>query len=126
LNDWESLEGVFMNRLLIVLTIFLAAPFAQAGFIEYVARCVEVGKDMESSRVYSLHINETRDKGILVAIDVDKLTEVQYGDIRYTGNRKVGRSIKMPSANATFKDVRNDAGGDAVIKGVKYTCDFSQ
>ena len=117
-----------MKSFLVALTILMAAPLAQAGFEEYVARCVEKasGKDLYNSRVYSLHVNETRDKGILVAIDTDKLTEVEYGDIRFTGTRKTGIVISMPAGKAVFKSVLRDPGGNAVIKGVKYTCDFAQ
>jgi hypothetical protein len=128
---FSFLKGVFMFRRLLTLTslslVFLfTTAEARAGFTEYVARCVEIGHDMDTSRVYSLHVNEKKDTGILVAIDTDKLTEVEYGPITFTGNHKVGRKITMPIAHAVFTDVVGDAGGDATIRGVKYTCDFSQ
>ncbi|MNK99624.1 hypothetical protein D3C87_1200300 [compost metagenome] len=115
-----------MKKLLIALTIFMSASGAQASYQEYVARCVEVGKDLFTSRIYALHVNETKDKGILVAVDTDLLTDVVYGDITFKGTRKTGITITMPAAKASFKSVLNDPGGNAKIKGVKYVCDFAQ
>ena len=115
-----------MKKLLVALTILMSSSFAHAGFEEYVARCVEVGKDLFTSRVYALHTNEAKDKGILVAVDTDLLTEVVYGDIRFKGTRKTGITITMPVAKAIFKSVLNDPGGNATIKGKKYVCDFAQ
>ena len=111
---------------LVAISILLSASFAQAGFTEYAARCTEIGKDIETSRYYSLHIDKSKNKGILIAVDTDHLTEAEYGDIRFTGSRKTGITITMPSANAVFKSIVNYAGADAVIKGTKYVCDFSQ
>ena len=115
-----------MKKLLIAITVLMSASFAHAGFEEYVARCTEVKKDLFNSRIYALHVNETKDKGILVAVDTDLLTEVVYGDIVFTGTRKTGITITMPAGQAVFKSVLNDPGGNAVIRGKKYVCDFAQ
>lgn len=106
----------FLTSLIIILAIN-----TQANFTEYAARCVGEGRDMETSRVYSLHLEESSTKAILVAIDTDKLTEVIYGDISKKGN-----VLEFKKANATFTKAINDAGGNAVINGEKYFCDFAQ
>lgn len=111
-----------MLRFLTIALIVLTTSFAQAAFQEVVARCVVPGKNIENSRVYSLHINDSKTKGILIAIDTDKLTEAEYGDVKVSKN---GR-ISMPSADATFTPAHRDAGGDARIKGLLYNCDFAQ
>jgi uncharacterized lipoprotein YajG len=115
-----------MKKLLLAFAIFMSASYAQAAYEEYVARCVEVGKELFTSRIYALHLNETKDKGILVAVDTDLLTDVVYGDVRFTGTRKTGITITMPAGKAVFKSVQHDPGGNATIKGVKYVCDFAQ
>ena len=111
-----------MLRIMTIALIVLTSSFAHAGFQEVVARCVVPGKNIDNSRVYSLHINESKTKGILIAIDTDKLTEAEYGDVKVS---KDGH-ISMPSADATFTKAHNDAGGEARIKGRLYNFDFAQ
>jgi hypothetical protein len=121
------LEEFFMKKFLLAITILMSASYAQAAvYEEYVARCVEIGKELFHSRVYALHVNETKDKGILVAVDTDLLTDVVYGDIVFKGTRKTGITISMPAGKAEFKSMLHDPGGYAVIKGVKYGCDYAQ
>lgn len=93
----------------------------QDVFTEYAARCVAEGRDMETSRVYSLHLEDSSSKAILVAVDTDKLMEVVYGDVLKKGN-----VITFKNANATFTKATDDAGGSAIINGEKFFCDFSQ